>query len=169
MSDISNPLDNLPPVASAVAWLILTHHKLPVLEKGYKKEAIRLSTLFSLISPSWGYESSKEKTVFNDWFKCAELPSKSIEWQQQIKSYAIKLKNLLPQIQTLSNSTSFRPAITYSRMCLMLADHFYSSQAKDLNWHSSVKLFANTDHQNKLKQQLDEHLVGVAKQAKVNI
>ncbi len=92
-------------------------------------------------------------------WQCAELPSKSIEWQQQIKSYAIKLKNLLPQIHELFTSPSFRPAITYSRMSLMLADHFYSSQNKDLNWHSSVKLFANTDHQNNLKQQLDEHLV----------
>jgi CRISPR-associated endonuclease/helicase Cas3 len=169
INDISNPLDNLPPIASMVAWLILTHHKLPVLDEGYKEKEINLSELFRLISPSWGYENSKETVAFNEWFKCIELPSKSIEWQQQIKSYTIKLKNQLADIELLFGSTSFRPAIIYSRMCLMLADHFYSSQAKDLNWHSSVKLFANTDHQNKLKQQLDEHLVGVAKQAKINI
>ena len=169
IKDISNPLDNLPPVASTLAWLILTHHKLPIYEKKYAGKNINLSTLFSLISPAWGYENSKEKTDFNKWFKCAELPSKSIEWQQQIKSYAIKLQNLLPQIQALFTSPAFRPAITYSRMSLMLADHFYSSQDKDPNWHSSVKLFANTDNQNNLKQQLDEHLVSVAKQAKINI
>ncbi len=166
---LANPLDNLPPVASIIAWLILTHHKLPIYEKKYAEKEINLSKLFSLISPVWGYENTKEKTDFKEWFKCAELPSKSIEWQQQIKSYAIKLKNLLPHIQILFQSQSLRPAISYSRMCLMLADHYYSSQAKDPNWHSSVKLFANTDHQNNLKQQLDEHLVGVAKQAKVNI
>ncbi|MDQ7001758.1 MAG: type I-F CRISPR-associated helicase Cas3, partial [Ghiorsea sp.] len=72
-------------------------------------------------------------------------------------------------IHTLFQSTSLRPVMTYARMSLMLADHFYSSQDKDPNWHSSVTLFANTDNQGKLKQQLDEHLVGVAKQAKVNI
>jgi len=169
VSDISNPLDNLPPVASIVAWLILSHHKLPVLEEGYKGQEINLSKLFRLISPSWGYESTKEKTAFNEWFKYAELPSKSIEWQQEIKCYAIKLKNLLAQINSIFNSTSFRPTITYARMCLMLADHYYSSQPKDPNWHSSVKLFANTDQKKQLKQQLDEHLVGVAKQVKVNI
>lgn len=168
IKDMPNPLDNLPPIASMVAWLILSHHKLPELKK-YQGEKVDLSKLFGLISSTWGYENSKEKTTFNEWFKCAELPSKSIEWQQQIKSYAIILKNLLFESQALFNSTSFRPAMTYSRMCLMLADHFYSSQAKDPNWHSSVKLFANTDHQNNLKQQLDEHLVGVAKQAKNNI
>jgi len=168
--DISNPLADLPPVASMLAWLIVSHHKLPILdEKKNAGKPINRDELFKVISQSWGYENRKEKTDFNQWFKCAELPSKSIEWQQQIKSYAIKLKNLLPQIQALFTSPSFRPAMTYSRMCLMLADHFYSSQDKDPNWHSSVKLFANTDHQNKLKQQLDEHLVGVAKQAKINI
>ncbi len=169
INEISNPLDNLPPVASIVAWLILTHHKLPILEKGYKEEKIKLSKLFSLISPSWGYGNTKEKIAFNEWFKYAELPSKSIEWQQEIKNYAFKLKKLLPQIEILFNSASFRPAITYSRMSLMLADHFYSSQPKDPDWNSSVKLFANTDNQNQLKQQLDEHLVGVARQAKINI
>ncbi len=169
IKDISNPLDNLPPIASMVAWLILTHHKLPVLDEGYKEKGINLSELFRLISPSWGYENSKEAVAFNEWFKYIELPSKSIEWQQQIKNYAIKLKNQLADIQILFNSPSFRPAMTYARMSLMLADHFYSSQAKDPNWYSSVKLFANTDQQNNLKQQLDEHLVGVAKQAKINI
>jgi len=168
VSNISNPLDNLPPIASMVAWLIISHHKLPILEK-YKEKGIQLSKLFSLITASWGYENKELGKDFSEWFKYAELPSKSIEWQKEIKSYAIRLKSLLPQIQVLFNSTSLRPAMTYSRMCLMLADHFYSSQPKDPNWHSSVTLFANTDHQGKLKQQLDEHLVGVAKQAKVNI
>ena len=169
ISDISNPLDNLPPVASMVAWLIVSHHKLPILnEKKYADKSIKRDDLFKLVSQAWGYEG-KEKIDFNEWFKCTELPSKSIEWQQQIKNYAIKIKNLLPQIQTLFDSPSFRPAMTYARMSLMLADHFYSSQNKDPNWHSSVKLFANTDNQNNLKQQLDEHLVGVANQTKVNI
>jgi len=168
VSNVSNPLDNLPPIASIVAWLIVSHHKLPVLEKN-KGKGIQLLKLFSEINATWGYENTELGKDFSEWFKYAELPSKSIEWQGEIKSYAIKLKLLLPQIHSLFHSTSLRPAMTYSRMSLMLADHFYSSQPKDPNWHSSVKLFANTDHQKKLKQQLDEHLVGVARQAKINI
>ncbi|WP_428354686.1 type I-F CRISPR-associated helicase Cas3f [Methyloprofundus sp.] len=169
IENIEKPLADLPPVASMVAWLILTHHKLPVLEE--KKNAgkpIKRSELFKVISQAWGYESKKEKIAFNEWFKCTELPSKSIDWQQKVKSYAIKLKNSLSQIDTIFNSELFRPVMTYARLCLMLGDHYYSSQPKDSHWHSSVKLFANTDPQNKLKQQLDEHLVGVAKQAKKN-
>ena len=169
ITNTKNPLKDLPPVASMVAWLILTHHKLPFLKEGYKNKGIKLSELFEYISPSWGYENTKEEIAFNDWFKYAELPSKSIEWQKEMKSYAIKLKNLLPQVEMIFESQSLRPAMTYARMCLMMADHYYSSQKKDENWHSSVKLYANTDHHGKLKQQLDEHLVGVAKQAKINI
>jgi len=167
--NIKNPLKDLPPVASMVAWLILTHHKLPFLKEGYRDKGIKLSELFEYISPSWGYENTKEEFVFSEWFKYAELPSKSIEWQQKMKSYAIKLKSLLPQLDLIFKSQSLRPTLTYSRMCLMMADHYYSSQKKDPIWHSSVKLFANTDHHGKLKQQLDEHLVGVAKQARDNI
>lgn len=169
VKDVFNPLGNLPPLASMVAWLILTHHKLPIYEKKYAGKSINLSTLFSLISPAWGYGNIKEEISFNEWFKYVELPSKSIKWQEQINSYAIRLKNFLPQIHSLFDSTLFRPAMIYSRMSLMLADHYYSSKGKDVNWHSSVKLFANTDHQHNLKQQLDEHLVGVANQTKVNI
>jgi CRISPR-associated endonuclease/helicase Cas3 len=169
IEDISNPLANLPPVASMIAWLIVSHHKLPILdEKKNAGKSIQLDGLFKVITQSWGYESKQEKIDFNQWFKCTELPSKSIEWQSQVKSYAIQLKNKLPQLESFFKGKSLRPILSYSRLCLMLGDHYYSSQAKDTNWHSSVKLFANTDKQNKLKQQLDEHLVGVAKQAKRN-
>ncbi len=172
INEVSNPLDNLPPLASMVAWLILSHHKLPILkEKRYAECNIRLSKLFNLITPSWGYENKKENIAFKEWFKCAELPSKSIEWQKEIKSTAIRLKNKICHIEELFNSTALRPTLSYARMCLMLGDHYYSSLAKGEvdEWHSSVNLFANTDNHKKLKQQLDEHLVRVAKQAKINI
>ncbi len=167
IENIDNPLANLPPVASMVAWLILSHHKLPVM-KEYEGKNIKLQDLFQVISQSWGYESTKEKKDFKEWFKYNDLPSKSIDWQQAVKSNAVKLKNNLAIIETIFSTTLLRPIMSYARLCLMLGDHYYSSQQKDSNWHSSVKLFANTDKQKKLKQQLDEHLVGVAKQAKTN-
>lgn len=168
VTDISNPLKNLPPIASMVAWLILTHHKLPTFDKKYAGINISLPNLFDLISPSWGYQNLKEKK-FTEWFKYAELPSKSIVWQGKVNDYAKKLKNLTPQILLIFNSRSRRPILSYARMSLILADHFYSSKEKDNDWQSSVNLFANTDNQGNLKQRLDEHLVGVARQAKRNI
>ena len=166
--DIKNadkPLANLPPVASLLAWLIVSHHKLPSFDKG-KGKPINFKNMINSITRQWGYEN--HKIEFEDWFKISELPSKSIEWQQQIKSYAIKLSDQLAQISSLVEG-NFRSILTYSRLCLMLGDHFYSSCSKDKHWHSSTELYANTDGHNKLKQKLDEHLVGVAKQAKENV
>ncbi len=168
IENVENPLANLPPLAGMIAWLVLSHHKLPLTNKEYKGKEVKLANLLPIISATWGYENNKEKIAFDEWFEFDELPSKSIEWQQEVKKYAIKLKNSLSQIEQLIHSPVFRPIMTYSRLCLMLGDHYYSSLPKDNNWHSSVKLFANTDHHNKLKQQLDEHLYGVAKQAKRN-
>lgn len=168
IDNIHKPLACLPPVASMVAWLIVSHHKLPVLEEGYKGKNVTLSELFKVISSDWGYANAKGSISFEEWFEYTELPSKSIEWQQEVKACAIHLKNKLSDIEVIFRSELLRPVMSYARLCLMLGDHFYSSQPKDANWHSSVKLFANTDVHNKLKQQLDEHLVGVAKQAREN-
>ncbi len=166
VENVNKPLANLPPVASMVAWLIISHHKLPILEEGYKGKNVTLSELFGNISSEWGFANGS--TAFEDWFRFTELPSKSIEWQREIKACAIQLKNKLSVIETLFNSKLLRPVLNYARLCLMLGDHFYSSQNKDVKWQSSVKLFANTDDHNKLKQQLDEHLVGVSNQAREN-
>ncbi len=166
IKNTDKPLAKLPPLASMIAWLIVSHHKLPSFKSGYKEKNITRTELFEIISSSWGY--ANEQIAFEEWFKYTELPSKSIEWQQAVKTCAIQLNNKHSEVESLFSSDLLRPVLNYSRLCLMLADHFYSSQPKDINWHSSVKLFANTDHQNKLKQQLDEHLVGVANQAQIN-
>lgn len=169
IENVNKPLANLPPVASMVAWLIVSHHKLPLLKNVYRSvndEKVTLTELFNVISSDWGF--ANEAMAFDEWFKFTELPSKSIEWQQEIKACAIQLKNKLADLEAIFSSELLRPIMTYARLSLMLGDHYYSSQPKDANWHSSVKLFANTDYHNKLKQQLDEHLVGVARQARKN-
>jgi hypothetical protein len=48
----------------------------------------------------------------------------------------------------------------------MLGDHFFSSKYEDPKWQGDSQLYANTDRKTrKLKQKLDEHLVGVKKHA----
>lgn len=62
----------------------------------------------------------------------------------------------------------------HARLCLMLGDHYYSSLDRDEEWATTKPplLFANTCYfvdteakktELKLKQYLDEHLVGVLK------
>lgn len=166
--DVKYPLKELPPIATMLAWLIVTHHKLPrQKEKKSGGKSIKLAKLLELITKQWGYENANQEKI-KDCFEYTNLlPSQSIEWQEKIKRYAIALSNNIPLYEQIFNSNGLRPILNYARLCLMLGDHFYSSQPKDKNWHSTLKLYANTD-KNEPKQQLDEHLVGVAKQAEKN-
>ena len=56
-----------------------------------------------------------------------------------------------------------------ARLSLMLADHHYSSLPRDsalrVQGDGRTRLFANTDRDGSLKQPLDEHLLGVAREA----
>jgi CRISPR-associated endonuclease/helicase Cas3 len=171
--NLKNPLADLPPVASMIAWLILTHHKMPEIKK-YSYKQINLKQILEVIDKNWGYKTSSEndyKKYLNDCLECLELPSQSIEWQAKIKQYAVQLKNNIHQFEAIFNSDGLRLIMLYSRLSLMLGDHYYSSLDKNQTdkWHSNLKLFANTDKNGKLKQQLDEHLVRVAGQSKLNV
>src|SRR5690606_17491507 len=56
-----------------------------------------------------------------------------------------------------------------ARLSLMLADHYYSSLPKDspqrVKGGGTTLLYANTDSDGNHKQALDEHLLGVARDA----
>lgn len=54
--------------------------------------------------------------------------------------------------------------LQYARLCLMLADHYVSSQPSEGEWPNQ-KLWANTDRTGELKQSLEEHSVRIMKQA----
>jgi CRISPR-associated endonuclease/helicase Cas3 len=173
ITDIIKPLEGLSPISSMLSWLILTHHKMPEINK-YEDKEITLKELLSLISKNWGYQTTNEddyKKYLKDCITYLELPSKSIEWQANIKKYAIKLKDNLSQFNSIYHNDSLRVIMLYSRLSLMLGDHYYSSLSKEKSksWHSNLKLFANTDEHNNLKQQLDEHLVRVSEQTRKNV
>ncbi|NND64679.1 MAG: type I-F CRISPR-associated helicase Cas3, partial [Gammaproteobacteria bacterium] len=85
-------------------------------------------------------------------------------WLTQIKKWAARLLQCKELVEQALNDGSYRLILGHARLCLMLGDHYYSSKAADQKWKSDVKLFANTDFSTKqLKQKLDEHLVGVAR------
>lgn len=167
------PLAKLPPLASMIAWLILTHHKMPCLsQKKYGNKGVEVKALFNLITLQWGYQTSNDedfKKYLKECLEYSELPSQSLEWQAEIKHCANELKDNLEQFAGVFENSSLRAIMLYSRLSLMLGDHYYSSLPKNDNWISTLGLYANTDDKGKLKQQLDEHLVGVAKQASLNV
>ena len=171
------PLSQLPPVAKLVAWLIVSHHRLPCMQQPrnelrscwLKKEVKSMDEMLDKVTKRWGYENLSEdnEARINECFTFPEgLLSQSTPWQLQLKKWAGRLSAQIEQAQQCMADNSYRLVLHHARLSLMLGDHFYSSQEASKNWKSEVKLFANTDRKTKqLKQKLDEHLVGVCAQA----
>lgn len=166
------PLEKLPPLASLVAWLIVTHHRLPALPKEDRnkwraEENESLAQALKRIQCFWGYDNPHSEIKLADCFNFPHgLLSESEQWLKQIKKWAAKAiaeKSLLAA--SMENGV-WRVVLHHTRLSLMLGDHLYSSKPADQNWKSSLAIYANTDSQtSQLKQKLDEHLCGVAKQA----
>jgi len=169
------PLDQLPMTAKLVAWLIVSHHRLPFTKADWRDErAINIDSLLKRINKEWGYENRYDELEYKKRVHaCFEFPhgliSDSKSWVKHLKKWAQKLQDCLPLVESAMQDGSYRVVLHYSRLCLMLGDHYYSSQDADKNWQDTTGLFANTDKDNHYKQKLDEHLVGVAKQAVKNV
>lgn len=166
------PFESLPPAAKLLAWLIVSHHRLPYTAEDFRGDsAPGIHTVLKYINQAWGYENRRDEKEYqkriNDCFEFpAGLLNRSSRWLKQLKKWAQRLQDCLPMIDKSMSDGSYRLILHHARLCLMLGDHFYSSQAADKNWQDTTGLFANTDKETKsLKQKLDEHLVGVMKNA----
>ncbi|MDO9104411.1 MAG: type I-F CRISPR-associated helicase Cas3f [Methylovulum sp.] len=166
----SKPLDNLPPIAQLVGWLILSHHRLPYRAEP-KQEANQgrenLDKLLKGITATWGYQNKNDdEKRLQGCFNFPEgLLSQSKPWLKQLQKWSAKLWQNQPQIQSLLDNGSYRVVLHHARLCLMLGDHFYSSCEAEKEWKTTITLLANTDQHRKPKQKLDEHLVRVSEQA----
>lgn len=168
-------LAELPTAAGLIAWLIVSHHRLPLpKEAGLCNDQrevgnASLEELLARITPAWGYENRFDE--YNALLpKCFEFPlgllSNSPIWLTELKRRAKDLLHHLPLLEQSMNDGSWRGLLHHARLCLMLGDHYYSSQPNDHQWKTSLELYANTDPTTKArKQKLDEHLVNVAKVA----
>ena len=171
------PLSNLPMLAKLVAWLIVSHHRLPLprdkdyIEVARTQPALELEDVLKKITQSWGYENQQDREEYearvSQCFEFSQgLLSDSTGWKKQLKRWAGKLLACENQARTVIDNGCIRWVLNHSRLCLMLGDHYYSSKQTDPGWKSETRLFANSDRKTKqLNQKLDEHLVGVAKNA----
>ena len=171
---VIKPLKDLPPIAKLVAWLIVSHHRLPLCDepKQYMGQSERsLDDTLNRITKEWGYENRYDEVEYQKRLKsCFNFPngliSNSKPWLHQVKKWAIKLLANQKSAQQSIDDGCYRLILNHARLCLMLGDHSYSSQDADKKWQDTIGLYANTDRAtNSLKQKLDEHLVGVAKSA----
>lgn len=169
----NNPLESLPAFARIVAWLIVSHHRLPVYPKQGDTEP-NLSDIddwpIKAFDSLWNSVNSisekwDEKLKAKNWSFSNSTPCLSKTWQHKAAQLS---KRALRCLNTLCADWFSHPFMMHlSRLALMLSDHYYSKQADTtLNWqYFGYHAYANTDNQKQLKQKLDEHNIGVAHNA----
>lgn len=173
------------PLAAAIGWLIVTHHRLPVIPEARKDgsgqdwlgkragrfEPVWLETPLASVAHDWNEidQRSTPAQARPYWQLAGELPAVAPEWRAQARRVAKALLDLKSRRGTdwLGN-----PYVMHlSRLCLMLADHHYSSLGLDdsgkpkAERHRFVQrnqdVFANTLRPGVMNQSLLEHLLGV--------
>ncbi|SHI07143.1 type I-F CRISPR-associated helicase Cas3f [Pollutimonas bauzanensis] len=180
---VDKPFISLPPLAQAVGWLVLTHHRLPVLpgldrdgnplRLGARIPAFQSSQLdnvLSKIDAAWNEQptTTRRAAIEPYWDFPQGLPVTTPLWRKRASRLAQRLLALVeknPAARWLED-----PYIMHvARLSLMLADHHYSSLTEPherLAGQRAYPIFANTDRETgELCQPLDEHLLGVAQYA----
>ncbi len=170
----SAPLGQLPPLARAVGWLVVSHHRLPAPPKPLNDR--QFNNLWATIETSWCGAASKpedtqeakkfQKALQSCWdFGKPRTPDSSAAWCKRAAKLAQRMlarPGLLQGDWLAANPY----AMHLARMALMLADHHYSSQGTNRKLgDAAYEVYANTSADGELKQRLDEHLIGVEKGA----
>ena len=161
------PLQTLPPLARALGWLIVSHHRLPVPDSKDKSALRRvgeghLKKIEKFITATWcgadtnAGDADKQKC----WSFNHGLPLDSDHWRKHAARGATALLRLGASIDT--DWFNHPQVMHLARLALVLADHHYSSQPSQVRYgEREFQLYANTDKDGQLKQRLDEHLIGV--------
>jgi CRISPR-associated endonuclease/helicase Cas3 len=160
-----SPFRNMPPLAQAVGWLVLTHHRLPMPPKSEVLGTVLLKDMPESITSDWNEpcdEQDKSK-IAPYWTFPHNLPVTTAIWSRKVQRLARKLSSIRSDNNPLDD-----PFVMHiSRLCLMLADHHYSSLEKTeegrVSGEQNYPLYANTKRSDRsqLNQPLDEHLIGV--------
>jgi CRISPR-associated endonuclease/helicase Cas3 len=152
-----SPFKNLPPLATVVGWLLVSHHRIPSQPMNAPIHSAILRQLPISIEDLWcgpNFDASS-KEIAACWSFPKGLPFRSKSWRYHVGRVA---KKILSRPEMLSTVWLENPYVMHlARMALMLADHYYSSEPSHSRYGDpSFPLFANTDRQTgKTKQRLD--------------
>ncbi|HWV09623.1 MAG TPA: type I-F CRISPR-associated helicase Cas3f [Pseudomonas sp.] len=153
---------HLPPLAQAIGWLIVSHHRLPVA----KTNAPSLKALPAVIRADWcgARSDASEADKAACWqFSPGHLPFSSAAWKSRVAACAQALFERPGLLSQAADLLADPYLMHLARLVLMLADHHYSSlPANPRLGDRDFPAHANTDRGGVLKQRLDEHLLGVA-------
>ncbi|WP_201598951.1 type I-F CRISPR-associated helicase Cas3f [Psychrobacter vallis] len=147
-------IDTMPPLAQWVAWLIVTHHRLPPVKKtfySYKdiqrlqlpQNALEikrdLNQFYAKIEPfDYWIKNPKSldemtKAQLKDFWRFDQLIINSPAWQRNIRRWSKKALNDPTLIKIGQQAFESKKAVSdpfllhLSRLCLMVGDHNYSS------------------------------------------
>ncbi|NUF27956.1 type I-F CRISPR-associated helicase Cas3 [Gilliamella sp. ESL0254] len=172
-----NDLTILPILAQWIAWLIVSHHRMPFFVlvepkdfKGMQNDDFDISklTIDSFYEnltavEGWVKNNFSQHPAPENFWELQDSVTNSKLWLRKLNEYSTAGLNQESLIQ-LSQVDPF--LLHISRLCLMTADYNYSSLppiAKKNNYQQT--LIANTylgEEGKQSKQYLDEHLLGVA-------
>jgi CRISPR-associated endonuclease/helicase Cas3 len=160
------------PLAQAVAWLVVTHHRLPVLPPmaDGSKAQFQMSALRGLLTqvqPAWNegaFIGADRSELRPYWTFRHGLPVTSEAWRKRASRIARQLSRM--SSDAVCASVLDNPFVMHlSRLSLMLADHHYSRLSgphpERVRLATNSPLLANTID-GAPNQSLDEHLIGVA-------
>lgn len=184
MDEVASPFLTLPPLAAAIGWLMITHHRLPLLPGSRKPaddagtptrreapafQADRLDQLPKIITAEWNEVTEPQEDNQPDlyWTFPHGLPVTTHQWRERIRYRADRLLKRLSRHRTAWLDDPY--TLHLARLTLMLADHHYSS-LEDLrhrvHGEPAYPVYANTNRKTgRPNQPLDEHLLGVEKHA----
>ncbi|HEO1818371.1 type I-F CRISPR-associated helicase Cas3f [Acinetobacter baumannii] len=168
---LAETLEDLSPFAKLIAWLIVTHHRLPIFPF-FENDPPTLDHhdlsqyWLSVCDVKWNspndvkFEWSEEERLKN-WNFPFGLPVRSHEWCNKAKLLSKRGLNQLIQIQQF-DWLNDPLTMHLSRLILMMTDHWYSAQDAKPEWQDGQYLaYANTDKDRNFKQKLDEHNLAV--------
>ncbi|MDR2050930.1 MAG: type I-F CRISPR-associated helicase Cas3f [Deltaproteobacteria bacterium] len=164
--ETDRPFAALPPLAAAIGWLIVSHHRLLV--DPDTLSAGRLERLLDDCSAAWNEQNCRqwENTpgCVPYWEFPKGLPVVLPAWRERAALLAGEL-SAVPGI--CGREYLDDPFIMHlARLALMLGDHTYSALGDPrarLRGSPECGLYANTDKAGRKNQKLDEHLLGVEK------
>ena len=176
-----SPFKKLKPLARAVAWLIISHHRLPTKLIGSNEPKLKtLQNLPGGINEDWcGSHISTDGLNANElkqkvalirgcWQFKQPVPFTVDAWKKRVRKQAQRILSR-PKLFDESWLSGNTYVLHVSRLVLMLADHHYSSLT-DFKLREKVPpgypLIANTLRDTgEPNQTLDEHLIGVERHA----
>jgi len=177
--EIASPFNSLPPIAQVVAWLIISHHRLPVYPHADKQSdhynnSPSLEKIDEWLTYSFDHcwnSTNKEQSWRDDELKAVwqfphGTPLRSKTWRSKAQKFALRATQL-SSLSAFSQLLNQPFTCHMARLTLMLADHYYSSREATAGWHDvNYPVWANTDRKTgALKQALDEHNIGVSQNA----